>query len=985
MATLTPTQNPADVGNQTTGNTGGDKPKTNKIIIGKPFEAGGRTDNVIKFIQVDGGPRLISGWKIHDGSRVEVFGRGLERYDQIALWMGGGRKLIAGGDVRKKLGGEGLDFTAKFSTDLYANGLPIEVEFLQSNRPDNDRTLVKRFFYKAETEEEKKKREAMEAEKAREKAVGGGQGPGAVSEFLNAGLSPLGDMAGVLKSTTDVSSVGAKTIGQSGTAAAAAAGKSISDETSGGGDEQAELYEEETVSQPIISTSEISTGGQTFGESGTASMGGQTTSESGTVSAGGQTIRQGSADVARTIFSGGTVEAAGSAGVRTEVASTVQGVATEGGSSGATVIQKTNVSGGASGTAGMGGSIVSEGQTNVSAALSGQSASTQEAGAGAETKGTESVKESVNLTDKTEVKTQSQTGRAAASGGTATGGGTLKSSVTQKVSAGGESSETDEVSNRTVSGAQSNLGTKISAQFTGEQGVSVKEKETVKSEGPVTENLESKAEIKTNVKDSQAPGSGGATQGLAGALRPPQPLSGQGITKASEGTAGMASVLPTFGGGTRPSAPAGLGSMLKNAATLNLNISTGSSAVSSAVNKSPQGGASAGGALGGKTETDNEGAAKSPKKSGQTKPEEPPTSLDQKEGGGLPAPQPVAGEKPADEAKPPSEAAPEPAGEEERPKNDTEVPPPLGQTGGLHGQKPEEPEGQQAQQPESRPIDSANGPSRPGEKNDLEHGDSQMGEPLQMPQVPETGGEIPDGPLSAGNKGTGGFPHPESEPGMPAKGATEAAGALPEVGVPAAAEGAGAKALAGETAAGAAAAVPVVAAALLAESLLTPKTKWWVAFGSSFLAILTFFGFFIAWSQMVVAWVEGNKAGPNKSLGQGQKIVTIFHFFTPFLVWGIFIFIIIAAGCNWPGPIRTSVGNNYSFTVVGAFIGDDCKYFDVSNTAGSGTNSSSNTPFGGGSAGGAGASSNWNASPTAAGPITPLGPSPSTGATSPPH
>jgi len=246
MADTATIQNSADVGNQKPVSGGGGKPKIEKIVIGKPFTVGGRADNVIKFIQVDGGPRLTSGWKVRDGSKVEVFGRGLDRYNQIALWMGGQRELISGGDVHRKPGGEGLEFTARFGTNLYADGLLLEVEFLESNRPDNDRTLERRFRYVKESKEEEKKRKAREAGEGGGGSSGGGASasPGPTAMVLGAMGDVFGGIAGALKSTSGTSSAGIKTLSESGTAIKPGANQISAEVSDGGGGDGGEIEQE---------------------------------------------------------------------------------------------------------------------------------------------------------------------------------------------------------------------------------------------------------------------------------------------------------------------------------------------------------------------------------------------------------------------------------------------------------------------------------------------------------------------------------------------------------------------------------------------------------------------------------------------------------------------------------------------------------------------------------------------------------------------
>jgi len=881
MATQTTVQSSDDVANQQPVNAGG-KPKTNKIIIGKPFEAGGRADNVIKFIQVDGGPRLISGWKIRNGSRVEVFGRGLERYNQIALWIGGGRELITGGDVRRKSGGEGLEFTARFGSNLYTDGLPIEVEFLQHNRPDNDRTLEKRFFYLKETKEEADKRKAREAAGGGGgKGAGGGQGLDPFREFVDAGLSPLGAIADAFKSTTGVFPAATKA---SGATTASATKKSTTDETLDEGDDQIETsYEEGAGGGPATSTSEIFTGGRTI-------------SEAGTVSAGGKTIAQGSTGVKETISSGGTVGSVGSASVGASGQVTSTGGGQIGGGGGGTVAGSVGV------------------QREVSSTVQGGS------------------------------------GTIAGSAMSGGGGGEVRTEIH---GGGGGASGTANIGGRIISSGQTSVGGTVAGQMTstgGAQGAGVEEK--VEVESSLKGKLEADAEIKTEVKASQAPGSGGSAQPQAPVAAPAPsastPTQGssatpptQGSTIASGGTAAMGMGLPTFSGGTMPSAPAGLGRMKEMDAARNLNISSGGTAAPPATGKpAEQGGAGAPGAPGasdGKETPAGEGAGEPPTKPGETKPEESPTSPEAGEGKGLPTEKPAPGQEPAKEAKPPSEAPPGPPGATESPKkDDTAVPPPLGPD-----RRTPEGSGGSADN-KDKPIDAANGgpnkDNQPSPSSPVGGGGQPLATPPQAGKPQPLGGPSgsgPVGPPSESNRDKGNvFRDPRSAGDMFSEALKGDVGPNPAA-YPAA-----------RRKIDSAAKQALVDKGLGKAAGATTSKIWYYGFGSSCATFFTGLDFMLGAIVMDAYWIFGHKK--NKELFPltfWQKIVTVFATVFPPILWAFFIAIVMVAGCSWPSTNSAfNKKTNYKATVVGAFIGDSCKYFDLSNFTSSASNTTSATP-----------------------------------------
>jgi len=838
------TQNAADVGNQKPVNAGGGNSKTEKIIIGKPFTMGGRADNVIKFIQIDGGPRMVSGWKVRNGSKVEVFGKGLDRYNQVALWIGGGRELISGGDVRQKVGGEGLEFTARFGTNLYAKGLPIEVEFLEYNRPDNDRTLERHFTYRAESKEEAEKRKAREAAGGAGGSNGGASGsPGPTAMMLGA----MGDVfKGVLNSTTGASSAGTKTISQSGTASQPVANQvsaEVADE--GGGGEVEEEYVQETGGGEVSSTSEISTGGQTVSESGTVSSGGQTVRESGTVTS----------TTATEVRSSGTVEQTG------QISQTQAGTA------------------GTTTTINTGGTVQTSGSVNVSGGVS----STSEV--------------------------------------SATMGGTLRSSATQQASSGGGASGTADISRRVVSTGGTNDG---GGTVTGRSAISGTQSAGggVNITGTIKDdvNLSAKAEVKADVRaDETSDGKISAqTQGTGSSSAPPQasPTIGGG------GTAGMGAGLPTFGGGTTPSAPASLGRMKQNDAARNLNIASGGTGMPSTMppvaGKPAQGGAGAPGSADKKAAAPGVDAAKPPAKPDQTNPNKLPAVPSAEQPGGK--------TEPGDEARPPSEAPPGTAGAPTGgPNDEKKVSPPLGPDAlNRHPDNQQSPDNNQGGGANQAPDKGQPSSATPGAGGGgLAAMPPQGGEP-QPPGSPGGSSAGQPGPTSAQNR------NPRNVFQDPRKSAEE--NPFREKNNPAA--------------------YPTVRRLIdknseLAEKGLavggkTTSKIWYYGFGSSCATFFTGLDFMLGAIVMDAYWIFGHRKNKDLFPLKGwQKIVTIAANIIPPILIVLILAFIMVAGCNWPIPIRTSAGNNYSLTVVGHFIGDDCKYFDISNVISSGTNTTS--------------------------------------------
>jgi len=815
---------------------------------------------------------------IGSGEKIVLEGRGLGLYDRAGFTLTDGGSSFD--TVLKSSGNEDGFFSFEMPdiAGQVKDGGRFWLKLLSKTFPAINATLEPHAVYFLEQPEDKKDAKTPGEEREGRAAAARGSQGGPTDLVMGAMGDVLGGIAGALKSTNSALSAGAKTISQSGTATSPAAGKSASVETSGGGSNQVEGYQEEIVSQPITSTSEVSTGGQTI-------------RESGTVSAGGQVRTEGNTGATRTISTEGTVQTAGSAGARTKVSSTVQGETgvAGGGSSQTTVSGQTSVGGNVSGTADIRSQVESGARAKTETTVTGQSSTAAPGSAGASGGAAEKVKEEANLTGKAKEKTEVQADQ------------------------------------------------------------TVENKEQTQNQAPAAAS----AAPALTATPTAAPASAPAPS-MAKSLEDTQTLLSRGLGGATSGTAGMGGGLSAFGGGTMPSPPAGLDRIKANndelaSLTGNLNISTGGTVISSAVSKPAQGGAGASGASDGKKETADAKAGEPPKKSDQTEPKESPASPKGKQDKGLPMREPGDAKEPDKEAKPPSEAPPGPAKPAE--KDDTAVPPPIGDRRAPVGSGGQGKSPQTGQQPSAinkgKPIDGADR----GLNKDLQPpvASAQPNEGTDAGQV-EKPGDVTGagGPQPVGGSNTS----PVAGNGQP-KAAAE----------PAKKAGAGATGVPGGSA-GAGAAVGALAGSKAGQELIkkTSGKLWYYAFASSCATFFTGLDFFAGAIGMDVYWIFGHRKNPEMFPLKGwQKAVTIAANIIPPILIVLILALILVAGCNWPAPIRTSAGNKYTFTVVGAFIGDSCKYFDVSNITSSGSNAASNTP----------AASSQTTSQTTSGAVTP--------------
>ncbi len=887
MATPTPTQNPNEVDGKSVGNGSQSKRSAvsgnpNRPIIPGVTKISGTIP--IKSIAVGSGPKNVKGARCYAGSEILVDVSDLELYKEIfLLWAGHENKIFHFYPHSVGLGKSGyLSFI--IPQDLagaIGDNNAVFVRLISKSQPQFSGTISHYLVFGKETEEQAKKRKAAE-QASGQSSEGKAVTPGPTELMLGAMGDVLGGIAGAalgaLKSTTGVSSVGAKTVSQSGTASTTnikevSSGGTVDE--GGGYSEEIQQEVEETGGGAATSTSEISTGGQTIRESGTA----ESTTE---------VSQRGTAETTRTISTGGTVEISGSVGGSSRgVPSAAEGTplptgvstAISGQSSLSSTVQGGGgiIGGGSPGTAGISGRIISSGQTNVGGVVTEQMSATGTQGAGV--KGAVEVEGSAkgNLEARTEVKTEVQAGQASASGGAAqTQTPAMAPAASPATSSTGSTAQpASSVSQAGAPEPKLNQGQPESAPT---QPAPVQPQPNIGGISPAVAEQKPVASPTGNIPTEEAE--------KPPAEQPPGEEAAPGEQKAPE-EEGAPGKEPE----PKPPAgmPVGMEKMKRNDANL-------------------------GNKLGPKAEE--------PPSEQQGKPAE------EQQPSGQPSKQPEPGE-PEGELGPPNPLPPSPQAESTQPEG--------------------QPEGQPG-----RPFDSANGLKQPG-----------MGEPLQGPQAPEAGEGIPGGLPPEGVKG--------GAPGGLAPAAEQAAAnALPEEAAAGAAEGAEAGAELGPEGALAGAALGALARSKAGKEILgkvggqATSKVWYYGFASACATFFTGLDFMLGAIVMDAYWIFGHRKDPKLFPLKGwQKIATIAANIIPPVLIVLILALIMVAGCNWPTPIKTSVGNSYRLTVIGAFIGDDCKYFDVSNITGSGSNTTPNTP-----------SASTPSNPqNSGGPVTPKGPS----------
>jgi hypothetical protein len=129
----------------------------------------------------------------------------------------------------------------------------------------------------------------------------------------------------------------------------------------------------------------------------------------------------------------------------------------------------------------------------------------------------------------------------------------------------------------------------------------------------------------------------------------------------------------------------------------------------------------------------------------------------------------------------------------------------------------------------------------------------------------------------------------------------------------------------------------------LAEKGIGQATSeiWYYGFASTAATFFTGADLMLGAVVMDAYWIFGHRKNPELfPLKLWQKIVTVLANIIPPVLIVIGLALVMVAGCNWPVPASISKVVNYRTTVIGAYIGDDCKYFDVSSITSAGANPS---------------------------------------------
>jgi|GEM_PF-4441950 len=408
MADNTTIDNSADIEQESSTDNSPSQPKTsesNIIEIRKVSEIGGK-NRIIYDISVDGGQKRIFGWRIHEGSQVEISGSNLEIYDQINLHIAGGTYIHKG--IDRQAGGRILSFTVSDEIkDLFAEGAQIELELVSSANSGNNRFLKQKFKYKGQTPEEKEQARKAKGLKDEALKAQAGKAKDRIGEFVGAAFGPVEAFGQGLASRPTSPAKPAQAVSGDNKLAT----KNISDKQQaednyddGGGEAFEQASEVQNSSGQAFTATESSVGTQTVGV--------------------GSTIEQSQAGTA-TVSAGGTIT--GKESVTASAGATVK----------------------SSGTASVGGTVTTRGQEQTGATITGaQSVSSR-----GEISGTQSVSQSGTVSGGVDAKT-SQT-----VSGTATGGGTVDTS--QTVSTSGTIDESQTISGTTTGGAAASASQKV--------------------------------------------------------------------------------------------------------------------------------------------------------------------------------------------------------------------------------------------------------------------------------------------------------------------------------------------------------------------------------------------------------------------------------------------------------------------------------------------------------------------------------------------
>lgn len=117
---------------------------------------------------------------------------------------------------------------------------------------------------------------------------------------------------------------------------------------------------------------------------------------------------------------------------------------------------------------------------------------------------------------------------------------------------------------------------------------------------------------------------------------------------------------------------------------------------------------------------------------------------------------------------------------------------------------------------------------------------------------------------------------------------------------------------------------------------------WWYGYGTSVATLFSGLDFLLGAFLMDLYWISHSRQPLLFPMKGWQKAVTIFAHVVPIIILTFFFTLLMAVGCNYPLPLSVGKSKTYSLTVVGAFIGDDCKYFDLTSLS-SGNSSAATT------------------------------------------
>ncbi len=487
------------------------KPDLQVIKIREPFEIGG-TQHIIYDIGINGGIKRTFGWKIREGSKVEISGSGLGLFNQIILNIAGGVYIQKA--IERTHDGRIIRFEVNQEIkDLYKEGQQIELEFVDINNSQNNRYLKQKFKYGDKSDEEKKQEQIAKAkadEEVRQK-TGSVEREG-LTEILNQVIG------GVPEAFAQGLKGGAKATGLAGTAQASSVGAKIVDQTggedeSGGGvsedfgfDEGMVVEEGAESAEGGLTTKVSSVGEQVISQGGTVEqslVGAKTISSGGTATTTQTVSASGTAGVTQTVFGGGTANIPQQVQTGGTTKTTIKSQQTVGGGS-QTVSAGGTVSGG--GTSEVTQKVSASGTSTARQTVSagGTASASQQvetggtvSGGGISTAGVASGTAEVSKDATTAGSQQSQTG--------GTVSGTQKTQSQASASQSQQASSQEEVSEKTKVTAEEKTEAKAQSEILGEDKINIQEKPQVQVPESGTPKVESPSGVKQTIKQEIKP------------------------------------------------------------------------------------------------------------------------------------------------------------------------------------------------------------------------------------------------------------------------------------------------------------------------------------------------------------------------------------------------------------------------------------------------------------------------------------------------